>query len=511
MKPHTCVWRLVLLAFTSLVPVYAASAETPKLNREQLVGSYGKLPLSFEVNEGQTDPRVRFLSRGSGYGVFLTERGAVLAFENSMPRQGQHADISVLKMELIGANGSSTIRATNQLPGTSNYFIGNKPEHWHTNVPTYAAVKYESVYPGVDLVYHGKQRQLEYDFMLAARADPQPIQLRFRGAKRVRIDRSGELRITLRDSDLVMHAPVAYQESDGGRRLVAAGYVLYSRTRVGFRLGAYDRSRSLVIDPTLVYSTYLGGSSGDAGQGGGIAVDASGNAYLTGGTASFDFPVNPGAFQTVFRGSGGSENAFVSKLNADGSALVYSTYLGGTVFTDGFSIAIDALGNAYVTGATDDSDFPTTPGAVQTISHSGRSDAFVSKLNAAGSALVYSTYLGGSGDDAGYGIAVDALDNAYVSGNTTSFDFPTTPDAFQTTYTGRGDAFVSKLNAAGSALIYSTFLGGSDNEGVSGIAVDTSGNAYVTGNTVSFDFPTTPGPSKPPTPADYLVTPLSAN
>jgi hypothetical protein len=252
-------------------------------------------------------------------------------------------------------------------------------------------------------------------------------------------------------------------------------------------VAGYDASRPLVIDPVLSYSTYLGGSDDDSGNG--IAVDADGNAYVVGDTMSVDFPTaNP--LQPGFGGS--NQNAFVAKLSADGSALVYATYLGGSGREEGHGIAADAEGNAYVAGETASADFPTAKPLQPALM--GRSNAFVAKLSADGSALVYATYLGGSGTDEGDGIAVDADGNAYVAGMTSSLNFPTTPAAFQTLHgSGPRNGFVTKLTADGSALVYATYLGGSGRDEADAIAVDADGNAYVAGETSSLDFPTTPG------------------
>jgi hypothetical protein len=460
-----------------------ATARTEPALPPRVMDSYGKLPLSFEANRGQTARQVKFLARGPGYTLFLTGDAAVL----SLHRQKANA---VLRMRLLGANARASVTGANALPGKSNYFIGSDPSQWHTNVPTYSAVKYAGVYPGIDLVYHGNQRLLEYDFLVAPGADPQTIGIRFQGARKLTVNREGALVIGLGGSEVIEPAPVVYQEIGGQRQTVAGRYVLRGRGRVGFSVAEYDRRQPLVIDPTLVYSTYLVG--GGWYSGGGVAVDASGNAYVTGGTGSSDFPTTPGAFQTAF--GGGHTHAFVTKLNATGSAVVYSTYLGGSSLDYGNGIVVDATGNAYVTGQTWSSDFPTTQDAFQTYP-SGRGDAFVTKLNAAGSALVYSTYLGGGDAAGGNGIAVDASGNAYVTGSADSGGFPTTPGAFQTSSGGAGGAFVSKLNAAGSALVYSTYLAGNDNAYVygNGISIDASGEAYVTGGTSSPNFPTTPG------------------
>ena len=497
--------------------------QTELTRRPVLVESYGKLPLSFEANQGQADHDVKFLTHGPGYGVYLTQDSAILS------ARLEHAADSVLRIMLLGANAAAAISGTDELPGKSNYFSGSDPGKWHTNVPTYAAVRYAGVYPGIDLVYHGNRGLLEYDFVVAPEADPRAIDIGFEGARRLRINREGALVITLAGSEAIEPAPVVYQEIGGRRQIVLGRYVLRGRGRVGFSVPHYDRSRPLVIDPTLVYSTYVspdyfrastadaagnvymtGASSngafvtklspdgsrlvysthlgsGGIDQGYAIFVDASGNAYVTGLTTSGRFPITPGAFQTTFLGGINNPDAFVTKLNATGSALVFSTYLGGTNYDQGNGIGVDMLGYAYVAGFTISANFPTTPGAFQT-AHGGSEDAFVTKLNPTGTALVYSTYLGGSGDDAGAGIAVDTSGSAYVTGETHSTNFPKTQGAFQTATRAYG-VFITKLNATGSALVYSAYIAGA---GPSRMALDGGGNVYVTGNAAP-DFPTTPG------------------
>src|ERR1022692_4291600 len=361
-----------------------------------------------------------------------------------------------------------------------------------SNVPTYGKVKYEGIYPGIDLVYYGNQRQLEYDFVVAPGADPRRIQfaLRGSGAKSISRDTDGDLVLDMAEGQLRWHKLVVYQERDGARQEIAAHYFIKHKNRVVFEIAYYDLRRPLFIDP-LVYSTYLGGSGDDIGQG--IALDSSGNAYVTGYTSSTDFPTTSGAFQTSCgRGCGSAHpDAFVTMLNPSGSALVYSTYLGGSSSDYGNGIALDSSGNAYVTGQTGSANFPTTPGAFQTSCGGGcgSPDAFVTMLNPSGSALVYSTYLGGSSSDYGNGIAVDSSGNAYVTGVTNSTDFPTM-NPLQPTYGGGGDAFVAQLNPTGSALVYSTYLGGSGDDFAYDTAVDSSGNAFVTGITFSTNFPT---------------------
>jgi len=492
----------------SVSPISVSKAD-PKLQARILDG-YGKMPLSFEANQGQTDGRVKFLSRTSGYSLFLTADAAVLTLRNKKAKNGKgtasavplsaektrasapEGAADVLRMKLRHANPAAKVTGVDELAGTSNYFIGNDPTKWRTNVPTYAKVKYEGIYPGVDLVYYGNQRQLEYDFIVAPGADPRRIAFDIRGAKRIRRDAHGELVFKMGENEIRWHKPVVYQEKDGARQLIAARYAIADENRVGFELAKYDATKRLYIDP-LIYSTYLGGSGNDAG--GAIAVDAAGNAYVTGYTASTDFPtMNP-----LQPANGGGADAFVAKLNPAGSALVYSTYLGGSGAENvylylGFGdtavggIAVDSAGNAYVTGYTSSTDFPTM-NPLQP-ANGGGTDAFVAKLNPTGSALLYSTYLGGSSDDYGFAITVDSAGNAYVAGRTFSADFPT-KNPFQPPLGNDGDAFVSKLNPTGSALVYSTCLG--DDAYGTGIAVDSVGDVYISGVTASIDFPVTPG------------------
>jgi len=497
------VWLAVLVLALLLVPANTGSGGGTIIDKSvgmSIVESYGKLPLSFEANKGQTDPEVKFLSRGIGYTLFLAPTEAVLALQKaatSNPQQKSdrvHTALgpeaaraqapAVLRMKLVGSNPAPRLVGLNQLPGKSNYFIGNNPKKWRTNVPNYSKVRYENVYAGVDLIYYGSQGQLEYDFVVAPGAAPGAITLGLEGAEGMAIDPQGNLVLSIGSGEVSLHKPVVYQEVDGVRREIQGGYVLKEDNRVGFQVAAYDAGKPLVIDPTLAYSTYLGGSDTDRGFG--IAVDSGGNAYVTGLTISTNFPT-ASPFQAAC-GAGGCEDAFVTKFNPTGSALVYSTYLGGSGNDRGFGIAVDGGGNAYVAGGTNSTNFPTA--SPFQAARGGGFDAFVTKLNPTGSALVYSTYLGGSGGTSqGVGIAVDSSGNAYVTGNTNSANFPTA-SSFQAALSGPRDAFVTKFNPAGSALVYSTYLGGSGDDDGGGIAVDSSGNAYVTGNTNSANFPT---------------------
>jgi hypothetical protein len=454
---------------------------------------YGQLPLSFEANQGQTAAAVNFLSRGSGYRLYLTPDEAVLALQQNGTAPGINAPGApagaVLRLELVGGNAQAPAIGLDAQAGTSNYFIGNDPSQWHTGITNYGRVEYQNVYAGVNLVYYGNQQQLEYDFVVAAGANPGAIGLACQGVQSMSLDGQGNLVLHTAGGEVVEQAPVLYQDIGGVRQLVAGSYVLQGDGQVGFAVGAYDRSQALVIDPVLSYSTYLGGSSQEQGRA--IAVDSAGNAYITGYTYSADFPI-AGALQPAKGSTSGADiDAFVAKLNAAGTALLYSTYLGGSSLDGGQGIAVDAAGEAYVTGYTDSNNFPTK-NALQPANAGGfnNEDAFVAKLNATGTALIYSTYLGGSSNDEANAITVDTAGNAYVTGDTASTNFPTKNPLQAANVGGNYDAFVTELNGTGSALVYSTYIGGSSNDRAYGIAVDGAGNAYVTGSTTSTNFPT---------------------
>ena len=490
---------LGLLAVSGLVLVPASGSRRSAVAASRasaaarLQRAFGRLPMSFETNRGQTDRRVDFVARGQGYTLFLTPRGSVLSLV-SQGRRGKMIRGSVLDMTLGGASHPHGT-GVGRLPGSSNYLIGKNPRRWHTGVPSYRDVVYRGVYPGVSLVYHGGQGRLEYDFHLAPGADPARIGLAFSGATALALDRRGNLLLRTPGGVVRQDRPIAYQ----GRQRVAIRFVVHGHA-VGFRLGRYDHSRPLVIDPVLVYATYLGGDNTDEARG--IVVDSSGDAYVTGFTYSVDFPTTSGAFQLNRGGNitpGGIDNAFVSKLNASGTALVYSTYLGGSRGDDGQGIAIDASGRAYVTGRAQSSNFPTTVNAYQATPPSNYSGGFLSVLTPSGSGLDYSTFLGGTtGYDSSLGVAVDASGDAYLTGFAASTDFPVAAPGgatpLQATATGSGDAFVAKLDPSRSgaaSLVYSTYLGGSGFAEGLRIAVDSGGNAYVAGETDSTDFPTT--------------------
>jgi len=495
----------------------------------QMLNSYGKLPLSFEANHGQIDNQVKFVARGAGYTLFLMPTEAVFSLQQRGPAQSvpsaanakdnsqtladsisNHGvsnrarkpamqNNSVLRVRLLDADNKAKVMGLNELPGRTNYFRGNDPSKWTTGVATFAKVQYSQVLKGIDLVYYGNQGQLEYDFVVAPGADTRLINLKFGGARNLRVDKqTGDLVLRVEQEEIRFHKPVAYQnEASETRHLVAADYVIDSDS-VSFALGQYDRSKPLIIDPTLSYSTYLGGASNDYATS--IAVDNSGSAYVVGYTNSVNFPTTSGAFQTACSGgcSGTTVDAFVSKLDPTGSFLVYSTYLGGSGNDYGNGVALDASGDAYIIGQTFSKNFPSTPGAFQTKCGAGNcasGEAFITELNSTGSGLIYSTYLGGSGATQGNAIVLDASGDAYVTGNTQSLTFPVTPGAFQTTCScsGQPDVFVTQLNPNGSALVYSTYLGGNKADVGYSIALDSSNNAYVVGYTGSTTFPTTVG------------------
>jgi Beta-propeller repeat len=463
---------------------------------------YGELPVSFEPNRGQSDPHVRFLARGNGYRLFLTKDEAVLSLG------GKKAAAAPVRMHAVGANRDPEVVGERRLRGRANYLVGRDPRAWLTDVPTYAAVRYRGLYPGIDQVFYGAQTRLEYDFVVAAAADPNAIRLAFSGAKSLSLGRGGELLLALPGGTLRQPRPVAYQEVAGERRAVEARYSL-DRGHVGFAIGRYDHARPLVIDPKIDYATYLGRQGFEWASG--IAVGADGSAYVTGPT----FAVAAGAI-----GPGGDEDGdvFVTKLDPTGSAAEYSTYFGGSDWDDPRDIAVDERGRAYVTGMTISNDFPTTDGAAHGNIVEDRfvSDAFVTKLSGDGTSFKYSTYLGGHGADAGNGIAVDADERAYVTGATGSSDFPVTPGAFQTAGPDPEEgedtshAFVTKLSREGTYLKYSTYLGGTGVDGGVDIAVDGDERAYVTGGTGSRDFPTTVGAFRTDAAGGIFVTKLSS-
>ena len=532
--PHRLV---ALLAITSMSSAWMGGSSL------HAVPLANQRPLAFEENRGQSDPRVRYLSRGPSYTLFLTASEAVLALDGA----GEDRSGSVLRIHWAGGAASPRMTADGQLPGVTNYLTGDDPSRWRTGVPSWTRVHYAGVWPGIDMVFYGNPRQLEHDVVVAPGADPGRVRLGFDGAEELRIDAAGDLVALVRGEEVRLRRPVSWQEAGGVRRAVESGWRLLPGGReAGFRLAAYDPARPLVIDPVLVYSTFLGGSGYDVAAD--VAVDAEGSSYLIGETNSADFPlahpvqeelrVLDDAFVTkldasgalvysTFLGSGGDdfgrgiavdragsvyvtgwagaanfplvrplaslpfgrENAFVAKLAPDGSSLVYSTLLGGSLSDFGWGIAVDSQGRAHVAGSTSSSDFPLVRPILPLPEGSFHSDAFVAQLSADGSSLLFSTRLGGSLGDAGGEIAIHPAGGVILIGWTESADFPVA-HAAQPALAGAADAFVTRLDPSGPSLIWSTYLGGSDYEVVGGIAVDAAGNAYATGFTGSADFPT---------------------
>jgi hypothetical protein len=521
-------------AVASKPTVVAAGLAAPNAAPVKLdwTNAYGKLPLAFEANRGQTAADVRFVSRGDGYSLFLTEQEAVLALRQSAPGAAGRLDrtklskeraktrgaekLAVLRMRLDGANPNATVAGVNRMPTRVNYFIGNDPTKWHTDIPTYSQVRYHEVYPGVDLLFYGNQRRLEYDFVVAPGADAKAIALDVQGASKLLIDQHGNLLMKVEGGDVELQKPVIFQEVNGERREIAGNYAIANNHEVRFSISNYDASRPLTIDPVLNYVTYLGGSGslGDVARG--IALDTAGDAYVAGQTSSTDFPTkNPESSAPPDTAATGT--AFVSELNPTGTALLYSTYLGGSgngSFGDNATaIAVDTASpaNIYVTGFTGSPDFPVSanpligpPGPAGT--KTGGS-AFVTKLipgNIGAAQLAYSSYLGGDTQDEGNGIAVDSNGNAFVAGLTLSTNFPTTANAISTSLlNSNGSAFLTEINtmAATGPLsnVYSTYFGGTNGAGnaflfgdnAMGVTIDANSNAYIVGTTTSTNFPVT--------------------
>ena len=434
----------------------------------------GDLTLAFETNVGQAHPQVRFLSRGRGAQLFLTAHEAVLRFGTSAN--------AMLGLRLLGANTEVEPRGLDPLLGHSNYFVGNDPRNWHRSVVHFSRVLYPEVYPGIDLTFHGAGRDFEYDFILQPGRAPKVITVDFVGATHIRMDSEGNLVLATAAGSVCQKKPVAYQVKQNRRISVDATYVLKGKTRAGFRVGNYDPSLPLVIDPVLNFSVYQGGTSLDHAYG--IAVDAAGNSYITGTTESVNFPLQS---QAAAYPNDNRKNAFVMKLNPQGTTVLYSTYLGGSADDEGLAITVDGSGQALVAGYTDSTNFPTA--SPYRVTNSGARDGFVTRLSPTGNTLSYSTYLGGSGSDIAFAIALDGQSNFYVAGSTTSTSFPTV-SPYQASLVALRDAFVAKFNPAGSTLLYSTYLGGNADDVGYGIAVDSSGSAYVAGITQSDNYPT---------------------
>ncbi len=433
---------------------------------------FGAPPISFEANAGQTSAGVRFLARGRGLTLFLTDRAAVLRLDGP-------ARSAAVRLAFAGAASPARVEGLEPISGVSHYLLGSDPGEWRVGVPRFRRVRLAELYPGIDVIFYGAEAGLEYDFVVAPGADPRRIVVEIEGADRLAIDEHGGLLVHTAAGLLRQHRPRIYQESAAGRHEVGGGYRRIGPSRVGFELSQYRPDLPVVIDPVLQFSTGFGGSGGDYVTG--LALDPTGHIYIAGYTVSADFPTTVGAVQGQ---AAGNTDVFVTKLSPDGASLLYSTFLGGRSGDRANAIAVDLSGNAYVSG-TASVGFPVTAGAFRPAC----CGAFVSKLDAAGSGLVYSTFLGGG---EAYGVAVDATGNAFVTGRTGSNGFPTTPGAFQTQLGGNDDAFLVKLDPDGGAALYSTLLGGANFDRAHAVAIDSLGSAYVTGYTTSSNFPVTP-------------------
>jgi Beta-propeller repeat/Secretion system C-terminal sorting domain len=543
-------FMLALILFLLSVYFQQNDSAAPKaieskiINQSQVVNTFENIPMRFELNQGQTDDQVKFLSRGKGYTLFLTSSDTVLTLEQKpvdKSLESMKTDSETpLHMQLVGANPKPKVEGLVELITKSNYLIGNDPAKWRKNIPNYEKVRFSEIYPGIDLVYYGINGELEYDFNVFPGINPKIITLRFDKETDVQLDENGDLILQVGIDSVIMQAPLAYQEFEGTRTQVAAEYIPRDERTFGFEVGEYDESMTLVIDPVIEYSTFLGdymsaediavdkdgfvyvtgnafgdvfvtklhpdsteimyttllgGDLEDFGLG--IAVDTAGNVYVTGETYSDNFP-SENAIQPDFGGDLWVDgDAFVTKLKKDGSSFIYSTYLGGANVDIAYDIAVDFDGNAYVIGETQGNGFPLEK-AMNNV-ETGWTNAFVSKINSDGSAFIFSTYFGGSTDDEGHGIAVDSDQNIYITGSTWSSDFPTSENAYQKAALSGLDAFVTKLKPDGSDYIYSTYLTGTNNDvnathndqGTS-IAVDNIGQVYVAGVTSSPEFPTKP-------------------
>jgi hypothetical protein len=502
---YICAFWAAILLFA--VPAYGQRLTGNQPSMQTVQSNLSAMPLSFTENRGQWDEKALFRAEAGGATFWYCKDEVVYQFtrdtdrliEGGIPHGpnmlGMMPDkfdgprykkeTMLIRAQFVGANPSPDIKGEDRLSYNGNYFYGNDPSKWRTDVPNWSSVIYKDIYPGIDLKYHGDGQGIKYDFIVNPGADLSQIKIKYDGAENLSVTNLGDLEAQTKFGPVYERIPQIYQEISGQKRVVTGHYTLQESGVFGFDLEyGFDPAYPVDIDPELIYSTYLGGSDGDFGQG--IAVDSSGNVYVMGTTGSSNFPTATPYDPTY---NGGLDDVFATKLSSTGNSLVYSTYLGGTDFDKGWAIAVDDSGSAYLTGQTQSINFPTHN--AYDGSFNGGIDVFVTKLSSQGDSLVYSTYLGGSDYEYGYGIAVDGSRNAYVTGNTYSTNFPT-QNPYQT-YQGpanSADAFATKFSASGTSLIYSTYLGGNGYDAGWGIAVDSSDNAYVAGSTGSSNFPT---------------------
>jgi hypothetical protein len=499
---------LLGVALVSSAGMARTAANLEGLPRTEQAAS---LPLFFEAGMAGGGAPGSFVARGPNYHFrispaqvdFFLRSPQVLAGPASVHRREAYpaagSPARLVRMSFVGGNDRAALSGTGEMDGKVNYLLGNDPAAWRSQVSIFAGVRVSGLYPGIDLTYYGNNRQMEYDFAIAPKADVSVIALHFEGIEKLAVDSNGELVIGLADGELRQHRPVIYQFVQGARREISGGYILKGLRTAALALGAYDHDLPLVIDPVFSYATYFGGNAGDTGLG--IKVDSTGAVYLAGETLSTKFPPasNGNSFQGQQHGGTTTGDAFVAKLDSTGSKLIYFTYLGGSGDDGAYDLAINDAGDAFVAGFTESANFPTKNAIFPHISgtldpnfHIYPQEAFVAELNPDGSGLIYSTYLGGSGNDLASSIAVDPAGYAYVAGYTFSTNFPVV-NAYQTKLSGIDDAFVAKLAPDGRSLVYSTYLGGISIDEASGIAVDSSGYAYVAGYTASTNFPVTAG------------------
>ncbi len=440
-----------------------------------------KLPMVFEPNAGRFDPQVKFTARADNYRVLLTAAGAELSGERTV------------SMSLLNSNPKAEIFGNDAIACRTSYFLGNRKQNWRTGIPNYARVRYAGVYPGIDLVYYSAGRELEYDFVVGAGADPNRIRVRFEGVDHMSVSPEGDLMVETGGVTLIEHRPAVYQQLPGSaRRQIPGKFTLLGKNVVGFEVASYDPSRTLTIDPVLTYGTMLGSSGLDSVAG--VKVDANGIIYVAGYLSNADFPSGASAYQSVVTGS---PNLFIAEIDPKASgpnSLLYFTYIGGSGSDMANDMAIDGSGNVYVTGTTTSVDFPTTSNAPQPGLAGGAStDAFVLKFfpnttDGIG-ALFFSTYLGGSGLDIAYGIGVDQKGLVYVTGTTQSTDYPVTPTAYQTILYGDSDTFLAQIDPVGGAILYSSYMGGESIDQARAIVVAPDGFVYTAGDTNSTMFP----------------------
>ncbi len=447
--------------------------------RVQLVSYLERLPLYFIKSDGQFERDVIFYGIGVKNGIFFAEDGVYLALHSKQDNRKEVAEI--VRIAPLNANKKFEIRGEEANEAKMNCFIGNHHKSWKKTLSAFGKIRYKGVYNGVDIIFYGKSGNLEYDIVIKPGADISKISFEVCGIKELSLKDGGIVAKLPSGKTVFQRKPYIYQEIEGNKVEIDGSYRVKKENGkhiFSFDIKSFDNSYPLIIDPTLIYSTYLGGSYYDGGYG--ITVDNSGSVYVIGQTFSPDFPV-----RSPIKGKSGYYDIFITKINPEGNSLVYSTFLGGNGDDYGYAIAVDSSGSAYITGYTESTDFPTK-NPVQK-SNSGGRDVFVAKINPEGNSLIYSTYLGGNNNDYGYNIAFDSSGSAYLTGTTYSSNFPTKNPIYN--YSGYYDIFITKIDPEGNSLVYSTYFGGSNNDYGYGLAVDSSGNVYITGTTYSSDFP----------------------